>query len=91
MIDALSGERAVNPRLRKIIYLVETVRRAGADPVAVALEAQTKAKYAGMERSDAYREAIVRNRTILERLGCLGDKGMAALEPGKLPRFYVQC
>ena len=84
-IDGLTGERAANPRLRKIVYWVEVSRRSGADPAAVVLSAQKRAGYAGTARADADRESILRNRVILERLGCLGDAGMAALRAGKAP------
>lgn len=84
-IDALSGERAANPRLRKIVYWVEVSRRSGTDPEAVVLAAQKKAGYAGTARADADRDSILRNRTILERLGCLDENGMAALRAGKAP------
>lgn len=84
-IDGLSGERAANPRLRKIIYWVETARRAGADPAAVIFDAQKRAGYSGTARADADRDSLLRNRVILERLGCLDDAGMAALRAGKAP------
>ena len=84
-IDALSGERAANPRLRKIIYWVEVSRRSGADPTAVVLAAQKHGGYSGTARADADRDSVIRNRTILERLGCLDDSGMAALRAGKAP------
>lgn len=86
-IDALDGDRAANPRLRKMIYWLETGRRAGADPAAVVLEAQIKAGYAGTARADADRASLVRNRIILERLGCLDAAGMAALRRGRAPRI----
>ena len=84
-IDKLSGDRASNPRLRKIVYWVEVSRRTGGDPDAVVLAAQKRAGAAGTARADADRESIVRNRMILEKLGCLDEAGMAALRAGKAP------
>lgn len=84
-IDKLSAERASNPRLRKIVYWVETARRGGGDPGAVILDAQKSAGAAGTARADADRESIVRNRLILEKLGCLDEAGMVALRAGKAP------
>ncbi len=84
-IDALAGERAANPRLRKMVYWLEMAKRAGQDPEAVVLEAQRKAGYAGTARADADRASLLRNRTILERLGCLDEAGMVLLKKGKAP------
>lgn len=36
-------------------------------------------------RVKAQRESLIRNRTILERLGCLDNAGMAKLRKGKAP------
>ena len=84
-IDGLKGDRAANPRLRKMMFWLETARRAGADTGVVIREAQKKAGYEGTARADADRESLLRNRIILERLGCLDENGMAALREGKAP------
>ena len=85
--DKLQGERAANPRLRKIIYWLETARRAGDDQEVVVTSAQKQAGYSGTARADADRESLVRNLTILQRLGCLDGTGMAALRVGKAPKI----
>ena len=84
-IDGLKGDRAANPRLRKMMFWLETARRAGADTGVVIREAQKKAGYEGTARADADRESLLRNRIILEKLGCLDENGMAALREGKAP------
>jgi len=84
-IDGLAGDRATNPRLRKITYWVESARLAGKDPETVILEAQKLARYAGTPRADAERAALLRNRLILERLGCLSDYNMNLLRRGLAP------
>lgn len=84
-IDKLDGDRAANPRLRKMMYWLETACRSGADPEAVILDAQKRAGYVGTARADADRDALVRNRVILERLGCLDGAGMVALRKGNSP------
>lgn len=84
-IDRLAGERATNPRLRKITYWIESARLAGKDVEVVILEAQKLAGYAGTPRADAERAALLRNRLILERLGCLADSGMDQLRRGLAP------
>ena len=84
-IDGLEGERAANPRLRKMVYWLEVARRSGKSPEEVVLAAQRAAGYAGTARAEADRASLVRNRTILERLGCLDEAGMEALRRGKAP------
>ena len=68
-----------------MVYWLEMAQRAGQDPELVVLEAQRKAGYAGTKRADADRASLLRNRTILERLGCLDETGMEALKKGKAP------
>ncbi|MCW1924478.1 hypothetical protein OKA05_18065 [Luteolibacter arcticus] len=41
--------------------------------------------YAGTARAREDKEALLRNLTILERLGCLTDDGMAQLRTGRAP------
>jgi len=84
-VDALDGSRAANPRLRKIAYWLETARRDGQDAAAVIDQAQRKAGYAGTARAEVEKAALLRNLTILERLGCLTDEGMAKLRKGNAP------
>lgn len=84
-VDALARSRAANPRLRKIAYWLEVARRDGQEAGAVISQAQQKAGYAGTPRADVEKAALLRNLTILERLGCLTDDGMAKLRKGNAP------
>lgn len=84
-IDSLSADRAANPRLRKIAYWLETARRNGQDVGAVIDQAQRGAGYAGTPRAEVEKAALLRNLTILERLGCLTDEGMTKLRKGNAP------
>jgi hypothetical protein len=84
-IDTLTAERAANPRLRKIAYWLETARRHGQDAAAVIDQAQRGAGYAGTARAEVEKAALLRNLTILERLGCLTDDGMTKLRKGNAP------
>ena len=86
-IDTLTAERAANPRLRKIAYWLETARRNGQDVAAVIDRAQRGAGYAGTARAEVEKAALLRNLTILERLGCLTDEGMAKLRKGNAPKI----
>jgi hypothetical protein len=84
-VDALEGARAANPRLRKILYWLEMARRSGQEPSGVIYRAQQKAGYAETPRAEVEKAALLRNLTILERLGCLTDDGMAKLRKGNAP------
>lgn len=84
-IDALDGSRAANPRLKKVAYWMESARRSGQNVAAVIDQAQRKAGYAGTARADVEKVGLLRNLTILERLGCLTDDGMAKLRKGNAP------
>jgi hypothetical protein len=84
-LDTLKGERAANSRLRKIVYWLEAARRQGDDPAQVIGNAQARAGYARTARAREDRKALLRNLTILERLGCLTDEGMAKLRTGRAP------
>lgn len=86
-VDTLSAPRAANPRLKKICYWLEMARRGGQEPAAVIEAAQKADGVAGTPRAAVERAALVRNLTILDRLGCLTDEGMAALRKGNSPKI----
>ena len=88
-LDALRGDRAANSRLRKIAYWLEADRRAGADPREVIKAAQKSLGYHGTPRAEAVVESLLRNLTILERLGCLNDEGMIKLRKGNAPTITL--
>jgi hypothetical protein len=60
-------------------------RRDEADPAKVIQQAQTLVTPQSEARAQAVLDALVRNRTILERLGCLDKDGMDKLRRGKAP------
>jgi hypothetical protein len=84
-LDTLAGVRAATPRLRKACYWLEIARSEGAEPLAVIEAAQRQNGSHGTARARAVAESLARNRTILERLGCLDAAGMAKLRAGKAP------
>ena len=86
-IDTLTASRAANPRLKKICYWLEAARREGKDPAAVIDAAQKADGCAGTARGNAEKAALLRNLTILERLGCLTDAGMEKLRRGNSPEI----
>lgn len=84
-LDALSGKRAATPRLRKACCWLEKARRDSVDLGKLIESAQAATGSQGTERAKAVAESLLRNRTILERLGCLDEEGMAKLRTGKAP------
>jgi len=88
-LDTLKGERAANPRLRKICYWLETARRSGLDPSNVIGEAHRMNGVQETTRERIQREALLRNLVILERLGCLDVAGMDKLRRGNAPTITL--
>jgi hypothetical protein len=84
-LDTLRGDRAANSRLRKISYWIAFDRAQGGDPAQLIGNAQALANYGGTARACEDKEALLRNLTILERLGCLNPASMEALRQGKAP------
>lgn len=84
-LDSLEGDRAANGRLRKICYWLEVAKRSGNDLDDLIQEAQKRSGYAGTARAEADRDSLLRNLTILERLGCLNEEGMDKLRKGNAP------
>ena len=82
-IATISAERGANPRVRKIAYWLEMARRDGRDPAVEMLEVMAAVGWRGTAKGDLTAEAMVRNRVIAERLGCLDEAGMADLRGGR--------
>lgn len=84
-IATLTSDRAANPRVRKIAYWLEVARQQGRDPHAEMDQAMTVLGWGGTLKGDLTAEAMARNRTIAERLGCLDAEGMEKLRRGSAP------
>ena len=78
-LDTLKGKRAATPRLRKACYWLEMAKRDGHDLGTVIDQAHALTGPHEPERIKAQKDSLIRNLTILERLGCLDDEGMAKL------------
>jgi hypothetical protein len=84
-IATLTSDRAANPRVRKIAYWLEVARQAGRDPQ-VEMEAVMEAVgWGGTLKGELTAKAMVRNRIIAERLGCLDAEGMERMRRGASP------
>ena len=82
-IATISAERGANPRVRKICYWLEMARRDARDPAVEMREVMVAVGWGGTAKGDLTADAMVRNRMIAERLGCLDEAGMADLRGGR--------
>jgi len=81
---AALGERAANPRVQKYVAILEDARLSGRDPSVVAADAVEIAGLRG-EIAALTAEAMLRNRIIAERLGCLAASGLQEMREGRAP------
>jgi hypothetical protein len=84
-IATLTSDRAANPRVRKIAYWLEVGRQSGRDPRAEMDAVMVAVGWGGTLKADLTAAAMVRNRTIAERLGCLDAEGMERMRRGASP------
>ncbi|MDA7644200.1 hypothetical protein N8564_03250 [Verrucomicrobiales bacterium] len=80
-LDTLKSDRAANPRLRKACYWLHVARVDEITPASV-IDATGHVR---TPRGQLAKGALVRNLTILERLGCLTEDNLAKLRLGKAP------
>lgn len=84
-LDALAGKRAATPRIRKACYWFEIALREGLSSIDAIAQIHKLTAPQNKARAQAQLDSLVRNRTILERLGCLDEAGMSKLRRGKAP------
>ena len=84
-IATLTSDRAANPRVRKIAYWLEVARQQGRDPQAEMDAVMEAFGWGGTLKGELTSKAMVRNRIIAERLGCLDAEGMELLRRGRAP------
>jgi len=84
-LDDLQGKRAATPRLRKVCYWLVMAERESCDLEAIIDEAHALTGPHGADRLKAQKDSLIRNVTILSRLGCLDAAGMEDLRRGKAP------
>lgn len=84
-IATLDGDRAANPRVRKIAYWLEVARQQGRDPKSEMDSVMAALGLRGTLKGELTAAAMARNRIIAERLGSLDDEGMEKLRRGSAP------
>jgi len=84
-IATLTSDRAANPRVRKIAYWLEVARQSGRDPQAEMDAVMEAVGWGSTMKGELTAKAMVRNRIIAERLGCLDAEGMELLRRGASP------
>ena len=85
---ATLAPRGANPRVQKYVAQLEDARLAGWDPVKVAQRAVASVGMQG-EAARLTVEAMLRNLTIAQRLGCLGREGLAEMRRGRSPTITL--
>lgn len=81
---ATLGKRGANPRVEKYVAQLAEARLAGNNPTNVANEAVTEAGTTGTG-AKLTSDAMLRNLTIADRLGCLDVEGLSEMRKGKAP------
>lgn len=81
-VATLKGDRPANTRLYKVLYWLETARRAGGTVPEILNWAQVSARYADSASARADQIAISWNLKNLEDYGCFDLQGMAKLRKG---------
>ena len=84
-LDTLKGKRAATPRLRKACYWLQMAHMSGFDAGEIIDQAHAQTGPHEPNRAKAQRESLIRNRVILERLGCIDEAGMIKLRKGNAP------
>ncbi|MDB4749052.1 hypothetical protein OAG13_06435 [Akkermansiaceae bacterium] len=84
-LDTLKGKRAATPRLRKACYWLQMAHIWGFDIGEVIDQAHSVIGPHAPKRAKAQRASLIRNRLILERLGCIDEAGMIKLRKGNAP------
>ncbi len=81
---ATLGPRGANPRVQKYVALLADAKAAGISPKKVATKAVVLAGMKG-RAAKLTTEAMLRNLTIAERLGCLDREGLSEMRRGRAP------
>ncbi|MDB4312648.1 hypothetical protein N9920_00575 [Akkermansiaceae bacterium] len=84
-LDTLKGKRAATPRLRKACYWLQMAHISGFDIGEIIDQAHAQTGPVEPLRAKAQRASLIRNRVILERLGCIDEAGLAKLRKGNAP------
>ena len=84
-LDTLKGKRAATPRLRKACYWLQMAHTSGFDVGETIDQAHAQTGPHEPKRAKAQRASLIRNRVILERLGCIDEAGMILLRKGNAP------
>ncbi|MDA9337646.1 hypothetical protein N9Q98_00920 [bacterium] len=84
-LDTLKGKRAATPRLRKACYWLQMAHISGFDAGEIIDQAHAQTGPLEPNRTKAQRASLIRNRLILERLGCIDEAGLAKLRKGNAP------
>jgi len=82
---ATLGDRGANPRVQKAVAILWAAKQDGQDPGKVAAEVVIRIGWAGTAKGNMTAYALVRNLTIIERLGADTPADIEAMKRGKAP------
>lgn len=82
---ATLGKRGANPRVQKVVALLETARRDGHTVATIASNAVVLAHYTNSLLATLTFDSLTRNHSIATRLGVLNDAGLSDMQRGKSP------
>lgn len=85
---ATLAERGANPRVQRYVAQLEEARLSGWDPTKVVAEAVHLVGMRG-EAASLTIQAMLRNHTIAERLGCLNPAGLQDMRRGQSPTITL--
>ncbi|MDB4806019.1 hypothetical protein OAG84_03420 [Akkermansiaceae bacterium] len=84
-LNTLKGKRAATPRLRRACYWLQMAHVSGFDVGEIIDQAHAQTSPHEPKRAKVQRASLIRNRVILERLGCIDEAGMIKLRKGNAP------
>lgn len=82
---ATLGKRGANPRVQKAVAILWTAEHDGADPAKVAEDAVFRIGWADTAKGKLTVAALLRNLTIVERLGSVTPADIVAMSHGRAP------
>lgn len=85
LVLATLGERRANPRIQKAVAILLEAKQRGADPAAIVADSIIRIKWAGTEKGKMTAEALIRNLTIVERLGANTPPDIELMKRGRSP------
>ena len=82
---ATLGERQSNPRIQKVVAILLIAKQAGKDPEKIVSDSIIRIGWDGTEKGTLTAKALIRNLTIVERLGADTLADIESMKRGRSP------